>query len=515
MKTKIIIFGIGNIFRNNINRLDEHTQIVAIVDNGISTEQVLDDGWKVSPVSVIRELIYDFVVIFNKKYQREIYRQLINEYNLPGEKILVWSEYLLFKGKNYAFLKNRNTVSGGIKIIRQLPMLWSNLQCRRICDYDMSLAKAGIKGKEFFLDCNAGANITSSNLFHLTSVVTVECSGFLGYGNLYDTFCNETSFYEQKYDMVLLLNCCLGKSTETVIEFLNRLLKVSKYILIRVPVPSDKIPKWNISKFDVLGQVKEYQEAGERYLIITNKEEEHCDDIKIYVVTHKEFNPLYDSLHNKLRIPIQAGCAVHEILEYKRDDIGDNISELNEYINELTAMYWVWKNDRCRYVGFEHYRRIFLSNPYQKEPTYFLNESDITHYLEEENFDFIVARCAYVFPLTVDENIRDSISEHAFNKYRAVIREKIERTVPDYLDAFDECFQSCSFYPRNMFITKWNHFDEYCEWLFGIILDIVDRKDLDGYDSYSRRVVGFFAERLLTVWLLKHDYKVKEMFLMG
>ena len=62
-----------------------------------------------------------------------------------------------------------------------------------------------------------------------------------------------------------------------------------------------------------------------------------------------------------------------------------------------------------------------------------------------------------------------------------------------------------------MFVTRRELMDAYCEWLFSIIIPAAEEFDETPYNDYSKRAVGFFAERLLTVWLLRHDYKIKEL----
>lgn len=46
------------------------------------------------------------------------------------------------------------------------------------------------------------------------------------------------------------------------------------------------------------------------------------------------------------------------------DNIGDNISKLNEYYNEMTSLYWIWKNYKLPdYAGLCHYRLFFQNIP--------------------------------------------------------------------------------------------------------------------------------------------------------
>ena len=67
-------------------------------------------------------------------------------------------------------------------------------------------------------------------------------------------------------------------------------------------------------------------------------------------------------------------------------------------------------------------------------------------------------------------------------------------------------------YPCNMIITSKGIFDEYCQWLMPIVLYLVDNVEFDyTWDMYSSRVIGFFAERLLTVWLYLSDYSLTEI----
>ena len=79
------------------------------------------------------------------------------------------------------------------------------------------------------------------------------------------------------------------------------------------------------------------------------------------------------------------------------------------------------------------------------------------------------------------------------------------------MDAFNYVMNNTWFFPCNMFVTSKKLFDEYCKWLFSFIIPACKEFDVSKYDKYSCRAIGFFAERMLTVWLMKHNYKVKTL----
>ena len=78
--------------------------------------------------------------------------------------------------------------------------------------------------------------------------------------------------------------------------------------------------------------------------------------VKIFVAAHKvtEFpdNPLY--------VPIEVGAYNKEKFLKVTDNTLDNISEKNPHFCELTATYWILKNDKSDIVGLTHYRRYFF-----------------------------------------------------------------------------------------------------------------------------------------------------------
>lgn len=83
----------------------------------------------------------------------------------------------------------------------------------------------------------------------------------------------------------------------------------------------------------------------------------------IYAVGHKQFAmPVKDSVY----IPLMVGKQQGEFSNgWISEHTGDHISDKNVRYNELTGLYWIWKNANAEITGLCHYRRFFV-RPCQK-----------------------------------------------------------------------------------------------------------------------------------------------------
>ena len=61
-----------------------------------------------------------------------------------------------------------------------------------------------------------------------------------------------------------------------------------------------------------------------------------------------------------------------------------------------------------------------------------------------------------------------------------------------------------------MFITHWNHFDEYSKWLFDILFE-VERRVPPIDDPIQSRIYGYMSERLINVFCEHIKLKIKQI----
>ncbi len=221
-----------------------------------------------------------------------------------------------------------------------------------------------------------------------------------------------------------------------------------------------------------------------------------------YIVTHKNY------MLKKVvgYYPICVG--EYSVKGLLSDKDGDNISDLNCKINEMTAIYWVWKNRISKVVGFCHYRRYFYNN----NVTCFENElkaETVMNILKEH--DVIVHQRSFKEDRTIIEELKMPLSKQAFDEGYDIIIKYMKLYQPTYLDDLETVLKGNTLCYYNMFITTWDIFDEYCNWLFSFLIPAAEEFDVDKYEGQDKRTIGFFAERMLSVWLHHNPKKLKSL----
>ncbi len=208
--------------------------------------------------------------------------------------------------------------------------------------------------------------------------------------------------------------------------------------------------------------------------------------MKIYVVTHENMTAELPEGYELFKVGGADGTTL------PNDSTGDNISVKNPYYCELTAAYWIWKNDKTSdIVGLMHYRRFLTTKPERQRE--YISESEVRGLLE--NCDFIATPLFRNRP-SVKQVMFDGVRESDYLLLRSVVGEKY----PEMLDVFDEVFDGQYTYFCNICVTRLAEWDKYCEWLFGVLFELEKRVDMTGYSAKEKRLYGYLSERLFTVY---------------
>ncbi|KRL31387.1 lipopolysaccharide biosynthesis glycosyltransferase [Companilactobacillus paralimentarius DSM 13238 = JCM 10415] len=182
-------------------------------------------------------------------------------------------------------------------------------------------------------------------------------------------------------------------------------------------------------------------------------------------------------------------------ITYQRDDIGDNISKKNSSYNELTAIYWAWKNLDADIVGLVHYRRYFFKNVVNK---------DLKNVIDKNDIEALLSKHDVILPRKRNYIIETNYSHYIHAHHKEPIdetRKIIARYYPEYLSSFDKVMSRRKAHMFNMFIMKRNLFDNYSKWLMGVLDKLEDKIDISNYSVQESRVFGYVSEVLMDVWI--------------
>lgn len=230
--------------------------------------------------------------------------------------------------------------------------------------------------------------------------------------------------------------------------------------------------------------------------------------IKILVCYHKKAK----LFKNDILVPIHCGREVafqkskdgmiskKDYNWLKKNTIGDNtgnhVSHLNRQINEMTAIYWAWKNyDKLGnpdYIGLMHYRRLFdLSYLFANK------KNNIEKMFQEEYLNNIIDK--YDVICQTGKQITKPWL-HNFEQYQEFVNLS-EKNHPLLYQQYLKFKEKQTFYFNNMFILKKEDFFNMCEEIFPLILKLCDLDQ--GY--ISKKWYEYAKENLP-----QEDFKVRE-----
>lgn len=262
-------------------------------------------------------------------------------------------------------------------------------------------------------------------------------------------------------------------------------------------------------------------------------------DIKIFVSHRIDLDS--ETIDNSIYIPVRCGAVFDERegIMMLGDDTGENISERRLTFNELTVLYWAWKNVKADYYGLCHYRR-------------YLSFAEKQDYRRCEwggiGEDVIDENTINKYGLT-DKDIRRKISLHPdidvflpqqfflkslhnksysqIDRYRDVVGKEFSETVieqlfvlikedyPDYFDAAKTHFTSGTAYFSNCCVMKARVFNKYCNWVFDILFKLEKRIDFSNQSMTASRVMGYLGEDLFSIYIARNreinEIKIHEL----
>lgn len=227
----------------------------------------------------------------------------------------------------------------------------------------------------------------------------------------------------------------------------------------------------------------------------------HEPDVTIYMAKSHVDKPLRENITSApYVIPIQVGAARSDVrVADLTDDTGDNISAKNGNYCELTALYWMWKNElasdgltdgeKDRYYGLCQYRRGFD-----------LKEEDLLR-LVDHNVDVVLP-----YPLTYEPDIHMHHKRYIKEADWEALLKALKERQPEYAAAFPEILEGRYLFNYNVILAKKSVLRDYCMWLFPILERVEELSSPRGSER-NDRYIGYMGETLETLYFMKNVEK--------
>ena len=216
--------------------------------------------------------------------------------------------------------------------------------------------------------------------------------------------------------------------------------------------------------------------------------------IKLFIST---FGERVEWIKCKWIIPIEVGavCRPESTIHYSVTDSGggSSITHLNPFFGELSGLYWIWKNyqfDEDDIIGFAHYNKVLD-----------ISSRKLEKLLSDNKAQWIV---------------RDPIKlkKHSYEADIKVLESVLREDFDTYYSVWQDLYyptgesKTINCYYCQMFYTTVDEFNNYCEFLFGVLLKVYEKIGEVDREPYHKRYCAFLGERLLSVYLLRNKRNV-------
>ena len=495
MSRKIALFGLGPILTMDA-WTDETVVAVGVLVKDKSTPANVEINHQKVPVLSIKQLVkleFDFVIITDTSQFNNIYITCAKA-QIPQFKIISYDTYIHHI---------RNKVEYNVDDEQSILKIVKDKAIHRILDLDLYFADGVSTTRN-------RCNYAELNDYGLSIPKDLELIGISGkeywpiWDNIYDRIYHKLdSILLQHFDLLLIMKI---RPLEEYIQLINTTYGSWKYALIQVEKASTDEASLKNLDYQGLNLNATWISAQNTSWLLLEYDKQ---DTELYVICHKPYElPKLPPIYH----PIHAGKNGTDGFGLPGDDTGENISFLNPYINELTAIYWIWKNTTSEIVGTAHYRRYFVNEPassYISDSTNYIDEKTIHQFLK--NHDIILRRSVPYG--NTEDCLRKHLGYDFFEYVKNVCHDVIKDVSPDYADAYIFALSRHNIgHAFNMFITRRHVFDAYCSWLFPIVLEAANRIDFTQLPNPPHsRIIGFMGEALLMPWLMKQRLRIKEL----
>lgn len=244
-------------------------------------------------------------------------------------------------------------------------------------------------------------------------------------------------------------------------------------------------------------------------------------------------------IDNPMYHPMRCGATYDERPEpnfLPGDNTGDNVSDLRIPFCEFTVQYWAWKNYDAEYYGLCHYRRflsfsdkIYPSNDYNlriektldrvsAEKYQLLNYSKMEKDIRDNDVvvgsTFETTKITRIHPKSSVMELWLASTNNVNNDAVYLVIDIIREKFPQYAECMDEYLASRFYRGYNCFVMKKEIFNQFSEFLFGVLFEFNERYDFTGLTGNKLRAPGYMGELVFGVfmWYLttRTEYKVCE-----